>query len=130
MLVNVTRCGLAYLITKDSVPPLGSSEAADIGLRYGFPSEVWPLLLASVTVLGSPLRAAAIGAGTGKLEMFLSVMVWSKVLVVRFKTSPERVIANWLVMSWVPACAAVTNITLSTTTTHQLWHDTSNGALA
>ena len=67
--MNVMRCGSANFSTKDSVPPLCSSEPGDIGLTYGFPSAVWPVLLASVTVLGSPLATAAIGAGTGALEV-------------------------------------------------------------
>src|SRR5690348_6176749 len=104
------RCRSANFSTKDSVPPLCNSEPGDIGLTYGFPSDVWPVLLTSVTVLGSPLATATIGAGTGAPDVFLRVTVESNVLVVRFRTSPERVIANWLVMSWVSAWAAVAAI--------------------
>ena len=68
--MNVMRCGSANFSTKDSVPPLCSSEPGDIGLTYGFPSAVWPVLLASVTVLGSPLATAAIGLTTRRLETY------------------------------------------------------------
>ncbi len=79
--MNVTRCGLANLSTKESVAPGCSIVPAGIGLTYGFPSAVWPAWLASVTVLGSPLTTARIGARTGAPDVFLRVTVESNVFV-------------------------------------------------
>src|SRR5205823_1321494 len=40
-------------------------------------------------------------------DEFLSVTVESNVLLVRLRTRPVRVIANWLVISWTKACAVL-----------------------
>jgi hypothetical protein len=60
-------------------------------------------LSGSVTDAGSPLTAALIGAGTPVVEVFLRLTDESKVLLARFRTRAERVIANSLVMSSVAA---------------------------
>src|SRR5258706_1422783 len=55
---------------------------------------------------GSPLTATTIGAKTAAADVFLRVTVESKVSVDLFSTNPDRVIANWLVMSCGAAPAA------------------------
>ncbi len=119
VLVKATRDGLANFSTNDCVAPLCNSAPATSGLTYGRPSGWSPALLASVIPAGSPPTATAIGASTGASDEFLSVTVESNVLVVRLSTSPERVIANWPVMSCVSACAAALSARLSATTAHR-----------
>src|SRR5205823_77661 len=86
--------------------PAGGRRPTVSGLTYDFPSAVWPVLLANVTELGSPLTTARIGARTGAPEILLRVTVESNVLVAGLKTRSERVIANWPVMSCVTARVA------------------------
>src|SRR5258705_6766914 len=99
--VNVTCCGLANLSTKESVAPGCRIVPGGIGLTYGFPSAVLPARLANVTVLGSPLTTANMGASTGAPDVFVRVTVESNVFVAGFRTGSGRVIANWPVMSFV-----------------------------
>src|SRR5438477_226496 len=68
------RCGSANFSTKDSVPPLCSSEPGDIGLTYGFPSDVWPVLLASVTVLASPRVGASKACPSSESFCLVSIL--------------------------------------------------------